>query len=100
GAATRGAAQRLREGKTFSEALSALGVFHPLVLRMVALGEKTGHMDESLKACVDWFAVEGPKAVRRCLAFLEPLLLCFAGATVGFVLLATLLPIFSMYEAL
>jgi type II secretory pathway component PulF len=95
----RGAAQRLREGRTFSEALRGLDLFHPLVVRMVELGERSGHMDESLEYCVGYFAAELPKAVRRCTAALEPLIVCFAGLVVGFVLLATLLPVFSMYEA-
>jgi type IV pilus assembly protein PilC len=96
---TRKAAERLRSGQTFSEALGALSLFHPLVLRMIQLGEKSGHMDESLRYCVDFFAQEVPKSVRRCTAVLEPLMICFAGAVVGFVLLATMLPVFSMYEA-
>ncbi len=96
---TRAAADRLRQGHTFSEALGSLALFHPLVLRMVELGERTGRMDESLQCCVDFFAQEVPKAVRRCTAVLEPLIICFAGFGVGFVLLATLLPLFSMYES-
>jgi len=95
----RAASQRLREGRTFSEALGSLDLLHPLVLRMVQLGERSGNMDDSLKYCVDYFAQEIPKAVKRCTSMLEPLIVCVSGLVVAFVLLATLLPVFSMYES-
>ena len=47
GARLRGAAAQLREGRTFSDVLSATGCLHPLVLRMVQLGERSGRMDET-----------------------------------------------------
>lgn len=95
----RGASVRLREGRTFSEALRETRVVHPLVLRMAQLGERTGKMDESLGTCVDYFSAEVPKAVRKAIALLEPTIICFAGMTVGFILLATLMPVFSMYAS-
>jgi type IV pilus assembly protein PilC len=93
----RGASAKLREGTSFSEALGATRLLHPLVLRMVQLGERSGRMDEALATCVDHFGAEVPKRVRRTISILEPTIVCVAGFVVAFVLLATLMPVFTMY---
>ncbi len=95
----RSAGQLLRQGKTFSESLGSLHLLHPLVMRMVQLGERSGRMDESLDTCTVFFGTEVPKMVRKTIAVLEPLIICFAGISVAFILLATLLPVFSMYSS-
>ncbi len=94
------AAQELLDGETFSAVLARTALFRPLVMRMVELGERSGRMDESLDFCVTYFEAEIPRAVRRCTQLLEPAILVFAAGTVAFVLLATLLPVFSMYESM
>ena len=93
------AGRELLDGDTFSQALGRTGLLRPLVMRMVELGERSGRMDESLEFCVAWFETEIPRAVQRCTQLLEPIILVFAAATVSFVLLAALMPVFSMYGA-
>ena len=55
--------------------------------------------NEALGTCVDFFSAEVPKVVRRTIAILEPSIICCAGVAVGFILLATLMPVFSMYAS-
>ncbi len=93
-------AERVREGQTLTEALAPVKGMHPLLLRMLQLGEKTGHLDETLSQAAEYYAGEIPRGVKRALQILEPAIVIGAGGTVAFIVLATILPIFSLYDSI
>jgi type IV pilus assembly protein PilC len=93
-------AERVREGQTLAEALAPVRGLHPLLLRMLQLGERTGSLDRTLTQAAEFYAVEIPRGVKRALQVLEPVIVVGAGATVAFIVLATILPIFSMYDSI
>lgn len=99
-AAIRRASERVKGGARLSEALEAEPVVDPLLLQLVAVGEKTGKLDECLERVVEHYDQELPRSVKRMLSLLEPGLLLVAGAVVAFLLLAALLPIFDLMETL
>ena len=94
------ATERVRRGETISQALEKEPQIDSLLVQMVAVGEKTGALDECLERVVSHYDEEVPRTVKRFLSFLEPSLLVVAGGVVAFILLAALLPIFELYESM
>ncbi len=91
--------QAISEGKTMAEPLAACGVFPPMVVQMIAVGEATGAMDTMLNKIADFYDDEVDDAVSALTAMMEPLLMVILGTTVGGLVVAMYLPIFKMAGA-
>jgi len=91
--------QAISEGKTMAEPLSDSGVFPPMVVQMIAVGEATGAMDAMLNKIADFYDDEVDDAVGNLTAMMEPLLMVFLGTTVGGLVVAMYLPIFKLAGA-
>ena len=86
----------IAEGKTIAEPLKASGVFPPMVVQMIAVGEQTGALDAMLSKIADFYDEEVDTAVANLTALLEPLLMVFLGVIIGGVVIAMYLPIFKL----
>jgi type IV pilus assembly protein PilC len=84
------------EGKTLSEPLGKTGVFPPMVVQMINVGEATGALDVMLGKIADFYDEEVDAAVSALTALLEPALMVFLGTVIGFIVIAMYLPIFKM----
>ncbi|MBI5026489.1 MAG: type II secretion system F family protein [Nitrospirae bacterium] len=84
------------EGKTLAEPLTAAKVFPPMVTQMIAVGESTGALDNMLSKIADFYDDEVDNAVANLTAMLEPMIMVFLGATIGFIVVAMYLPIFKL----
>lgn len=91
--------QAISEGKTMAEPLGESGVFPPMVVQMIAVGEATGAMDAMLNKVADFYDDEVDDAVGNLTAMMEPLLMLFLGVTVGGLVVAMYLPIFKLAGA-
>jgi type IV pilus assembly protein PilC len=91
--------QAISEGKTMAEPLSACGVFPPMVVQMISVGEATGAMDTMLTKIADFYDDEVDDAVGALTAMMEPMLMVFLGTTVGGLVVAMYLPIFKLAGA-
>jgi type IV pilus assembly protein PilC len=91
--------QAISEGKTMAEPLAACGVFPPMVVQMIAVGEATGAMDAMLNKIADFYDDEVDNAVGAMTSMMEPLLMVFLGTTVGGLVVAMYLPIFKLAGA-
>ena len=91
--------QAISEGKTMAEPLGESGVFPPMVIQMIAVGEATGAMDTMLNKIADFYDDEVDDAVGNLTAMMEPLLMLFLGVTVGGLVVAMYLPIFKLAGA-
>ncbi|MGB9080571.1 MAG: type II secretion system F family protein [Desulfuromonadaceae bacterium] len=91
--------QAISEGKTMAEPLAACGVFPPMVVSMISVGEATGAMDTMLNKIADFYDDEVDDAVGAMTAMMEPLLMVFLGTTVGGLVVAMYLPIFKLAGA-
>jgi general secretion pathway protein F len=89
---------QVRAGQPISEALSREEGVDPLLIQMVAVGEKSGKLDECLDRLVKYYDEEVPRSVKRFLSLAEPLILLGSGGLVAFILLAAMLPIFQLYD--
>jgi type IV pilus assembly protein PilC len=86
----------IAEGKTIAEPLKASGVFPPMVVQMIAVGEQTGALDAMLGKIADFYDEEVDTAVGNLTALLEPMLMVFLGVIIGGVVIAMYLPIFKL----
>jgi general secretion pathway protein F len=89
---------QLREGKGMSRSLEETGVFPPLAVHMIGVGEETGRLDEMLIKVADTYEENVRTAVKRVVSLLEPLILLIMGAVVGFIVLSILLAVSSITE--
>ncbi len=88
--------QAVSEGKTIAEPLSKSKVFPPMVTQMIGVGEQTGAIDTMLGKIADFYDDEVDAAVDNLTSMLEPVLMVFLGATIGFIVVAMYLPIFKL----
>jgi type IV pilus assembly protein PilC len=86
-------------GETISEPLKKSGVFLPMVVQMINVGEQTGGLDEMLTKIADFYDDEVDAAVEALLSAMEPIMIVFLGVIVGGMIVAMYLPIFDMVNA-
>jgi type IV pilus assembly protein PilC len=89
----------IREGETIAEPLGRSGIFPPMVIQMISVGESTGALDSMLTKIGDFYDEEVDVAVSNLTALLEPFLMVFLGVVIGGVVIAMYLPIFQMASA-
>jgi type IV pilus assembly protein PilC len=89
-------AEKIREGRTMAEPLTETGVFPPMVVQMIAVGEQTGALDQMLNKIADFYEEEVDVAVAAMTSLIEPLMMVLVGGMVGFLLIAMYLPIFDI----
>jgi len=86
----------ISEGKTIAEPLEETGVFPPMVVQMISVGEATGALDAMLNKIADFYDEEVDTAVDAMTSLMEPVMMVFLGGAIGFVVIAMYLPIFKM----
>ena len=91
--------QSIAGGETIAGPLLASGVFPPMVISMISVGEQTGGLDEMLSKIADFYDEEVDTAVSNLLSLLEPVMIVFLGVVVGGMVVAMYLPIFDMINA-
>ncbi len=87
---------KIAEGKDIASPLLETGVFPPMVVQMIGVGEQTGAMDDMLQKIADFYEDEVDTAVSAMTALLEPIMLVFLGGVVGGMLIAMYMPIFEV----
>jgi type IV pilus assembly protein PilC len=88
--------QSISEGRSIAEPLSETGIFPPMVVQMISVGEATGALDSMLNKIADFYDDEVDAAVESMTALLEPAMMVFLGGIVGGMIVAMYLPIFKM----
>ncbi len=91
-------ADSISSGESFTEPLKRSGVFSPLVIQMVSVGESTGNMPEMLNKIADFYEEEVDTVMDTLSSLIEPIMIVFLGVVLGFVIIALFLPILSMSE--
>jgi type IV pilus assembly protein PilC len=89
----------IREGETIAEPLGRSGMFPPMVIQMISVGESTGALDSMLSKIADFYEEEVDVAVANLTSLLEPFLMVFLGVVIGGVVISMYLPIFNMASA-
>ena len=90
------ARQKISEGKDLASPLAETGVFPPMVVQMIGVGEQTGAMDAMLQKIADFYEEEVDVAVASLTSLLEPIMMVFLGVVIGGLIIAMYLPIFEL----
>ncbi len=94
------AAVLVREGKSLSVALTTTGIFPPLAVDMMEVGESTGALPQMLGSVAEFYEEDVATRMTALLSLIEPVIMICMGAFVAFVLVALYLPIFSLADTI
>ncbi|MGH7458744.1 MAG: type II secretion system F family protein [Longimicrobiaceae bacterium] len=86
-------------GATIAQPLKESGVFPPMVVQMINVGEETGGLDEMLQKVADFYDDEVDAAVSALTSILEPVMIVVMGVVIGGMVVAMYLPMFDMIQA-
>jgi len=92
------ARDNIREGEGIAVALKRSGEFPPLVTHMIAVGERSGQLEQMLQDLADAYDRETGNTIERFTALLEPLTIVLMGGAVGFVIYSIMRPIMMITE--
>jgi type IV pilus assembly protein PilC len=92
--------QGIREGENIADPMSKMTIFPAMMVQMMAIGEKTGTLDEIVTKISDFYDREVTNNIDILLTILEPLMLLFVAGIVGVIILSMYLPMFNMYQAM
>ncbi|MDR3710010.1 MAG: type II secretion system F family protein [Capsulimonadaceae bacterium] len=91
---------RIREGDRIGEPLKKSGLFAPMVVHMISIGEESGALDQMLSKVADFYEDEVNAALDDLSAAIEPVMICLLGGIVLFILLALWMPIIAIIQQL
>lgn len=86
----------IREGKKVGQTFAATGLFPDLVTEMIALGEESGQVGTMMLKVAEVYERQTDELVKALTSILEPIMILFMGGIIGMVVVAMLMPIFSM----
>ena len=90
----------IREGESIAVPLQESGIFPPLVINMVDVGEETGALDKMLLKVGDTYDQEVDAAVEALTSIIEPVMIIFMGIIVGFIVIALFMPLIKLATAI
>jgi general secretion pathway protein F len=90
------ARRNIREGETIADPLKRSGEFPALATHMIAVGERSGEIEEMLRRIGQIYDAEVDRVIARFTSLLEPIMILVMGVLVFFIVIAILLPIFEM----
>lgn len=88
----------VEEGKTISGPLAETGVFPPMVVQMVNVGEQTGALDQMLSKIADFYEEEVDTAVAGLMKLLEPVMIVVLGGVIGTIVTAMYMPMYAILQ--
>ena len=86
----------VERGESFVDPLKATDVFPHMVAQMIGIGEQTGALDAMLGKIADFYEQEVDSAIANLLTLMEPLLIGFLGVTIGSIVIAMYMPLFTL----
>ena len=87
----------IAQGESIADPLAKeKGIFPPMVIQMITIGEQTGGLDEMLEKVADFYDDEVDQAVLNLMNALEPIVIVFLAIIIGGMVMAMYLPIFKM----
>jgi type IV pilus assembly protein PilC len=89
-------AQKITAGETITKPIQEVGIFPPLVIHLISVGEESGRLGEMLSKIADFYEDEVDTAVATLASTIEPLMIVIIGVFVGGMLIAMYLPIFGL----
>lgn len=88
--------QNISQGAGVASPLRDSKVFPPVVVNMIAIGEETGRLADTLLRVANSYEIEVDRSIQSLVSLIQPLIILVLGVVVGFIVIAMLLPIFSL----
>ncbi len=93
----RKAGEEVSRGVSLAQPVGKIGIFPPMVVHMLRIGEDTGTMESILEKTADFYDIEVEAAVGQMTTMLEPLIMVVLAVVVGFIIISIVQPMFGMY---
>jgi type IV pilus assembly protein PilC len=90
------ARESIREGEKIADPLKESGIFPPMVIQMISVGEETGNLETMLTKIADFYDQEVDTSVKAMTSLIEPVIICVMGVVIGSIVICMFLPIFKM----
>jgi type IV pilus assembly protein PilC len=90
----------VKEGESLAPPLMKSGVFPPMVVRMISIGEKSGQLEKMLLKIAEFYDDQVDAAVEGLTSLIEPLIIGILGVVIGFIVIALFLPIMNITQVL
>lgn len=91
---------RIREGDRIGPPLEKSGMFPPMVVHMISIGEESGALDQMLSKVADFYESEVESTLQSLTSAIEPVLIVLLGGMVGFIVVSLLLPLITAVQSL
>ncbi len=95
-----GFADNIKEGEKLSTRMSESDLFPPVAVNMVAVGEETGNLEETLQRVADAFENETNRVIKTITTIIEPVMIVVMAGVVGFIVFAMIMPIFQISQSI
>jgi len=100
GDAVMAARAAIREGDRIGDPLQRSGLFPPMVVQMISIGEETGALDSMLTKVAEFYESEVDATLQSLTAAIEPLMIVFLGGVVGFIVVSMFMPLIAVINNL
>lgn len=90
----------LQQGRNLTEMITATGIFPPMMLSMVKIGEESGSLESMLVKTSDYYEEELEAAIKQLLSLMEPALIIVMGVIVGGIVASVFFPLFGLAGAI
>lgn len=94
------AKERLLKGDELSKSVGDISIFPPMLVAMIKIGEESGSLDDILDKTANFYDAEVEEAIQKMTALMEPIMILIMGATIGFIVIAMMMPMFDMFSVI
>lgn len=94
------AKDQVMRGMPLSRPLKTCGLFPPMVIHMVSIGEETGNIESMLENVANYYEDDVQVATEQVMALMEPMIIVVMAVMVGFMIMAIMQPMFTLYESI
>ncbi len=95
-----GFSDNIKEGEKLSDRMAQSELFPPVAVNMVAVGEETGNLEETLERVADAFEKETDRVIKTITTIIEPVMIVVMAGVVGFIVFAMIMPIFQISQSI
>ncbi len=94
------ARDQVGNGVSLSKPIKMSGLFPPMVVHMVSIGEETGELEDMLENIAEYYEEEVAEATEQMMAVMEPLIIVVLAVIVGVIIMAILSPMLTLYDSI
>ncbi len=92
--------EEIKKGSSLSLLLKRVGIFPPMMVSMVGIGEESGALEEMLEKTADYYDEELEAAISQMISVLEPLMIVVMAVVIGFIVISMMMPMFDMFQTI